>query len=664
MQIVNGTYVGAAPKSPGLTALENIGGAVKDVVAEQKAQQVFAAQTLVKQVEDMYSQFGPDAFNPQYPGGEQRLKLLGAAGEAMKAASGGKLDPASWGSAFTSGVASPGQRANFVSFLQPSGTWEQPNTPMVTGGSATPPPPPPATALPPPPPVAPPQTGMGEVQKKGYAPSTGATQDRIEIKPVSLPFGGSLYEVWINGKRKVSYSDPAKAQMAVDNLTNFGNMQGDAKYARDTFLTPLASQAKATGSPAPNEGHMTPEALAMHEARTGDIHRPALIGDKEGIVNAEAMARPEIARAVAEWNKRYPVPMNGKSKPLPSYAAGRGPLPVVEQTPQYQQQMTEQQLLQARLAQGQPADAAAYDQMTPYPQVVDNAQPLSAYDQQAVAQAQTQAAQQERMRQNAQEGMPWRPPMAAGPGQKPQPGATYGPPVPKKAEGLFASLADTISKAKTEAQLGQMKKADATSRAAMQKATAAAAVLASDKAYQDFRKEKIDSFDAWMKGLDDRELTMYGFGNVAEAVDRQDKRAIEREKLRAQTAYWAGLLMQNESSPTASLLGVAMEVMKNAPKFTGKDGNFLADDEATYMKANPEYAQAKKTITTILGGTGAELQMVKKDPGFIAGIINGITGSEGPFRFGFSANPQQQSGFNAAVAIPTAGDAYLNGRKP
>jgi hypothetical protein len=76
--------------------------------------------------------------------------------------------------------------------------------------------------------------------------------------------------------------------------------------------------ARAGGS---GQRQLTPEQLAEYERRTGDWHHLALVGEKEGIVNAQAMKHGG-AEVVDRLNDRYPV----NAKTIKSYAGGRGSL--------------------------------------------------------------------------------------------------------------------------------------------------------------------------------------------------------------------------------------------------------------------------------------------------------------------------------------------------
>lgn len=79
---------------------------------------------------------------------------------------------------------------------------------------------------------------------------------------------------------------------------------------------------KAPGQP---QRPLSAVGLAMHEASTGDIHRPALVGDQEGIVNANAMAAggSEIVRRL---NELFPAAGGPSQAPgQRAYAGGYSP---------------------------------------------------------------------------------------------------------------------------------------------------------------------------------------------------------------------------------------------------------------------------------------------------------------------------------------------------
>ena len=110
---------------------------------------------------------------------------------------------------------------------------------------------------------------------------------------------------------------PTQQQSAVTNLQKaqaiLQNPNSTEQAKKLAALVIQGSQAaKATGSPARNEGHMSAAALKRHEAATGDVHYPAMIGTKEGIVNANAMQHGGQA-VVQALNDKYPVYADGKS---------------------------------------------------------------------------------------------------------------------------------------------------------------------------------------------------------------------------------------------------------------------------------------------------------------------------------------------------------------
>lgn len=68
------------------------------------------------------------------------------------------------------------------------------------------------------------------------------------------------------------------------------------------------AKIKARGSGQPE---MTPEELAVHEQRTGDVHVPVMLGVKEGVVNANAMQHGGY-NIVNQLNKEFPVLARGR----------------------------------------------------------------------------------------------------------------------------------------------------------------------------------------------------------------------------------------------------------------------------------------------------------------------------------------------------------------
>ena len=83
-------------------------------------------------------------------------------------------------------------------------------------------------------------------------------------------------------------------------------------------LTTFSAVSHAGGT---GQRQLTPAQLAEWERRSGDIHRPALIGDKEGVVNARAMAQPGVAAAVRRLNDALPVLAGGRTTQTPAEAA-------------------------------------------------------------------------------------------------------------------------------------------------------------------------------------------------------------------------------------------------------------------------------------------------------------------------------------------------------
>jgi len=115
---------------------------------------------------------------------------------------------------------------------------------------------------------------------------------------------------------------PAAGGLAKPGLTTIGGapQTGFAVGQKK----PVDAAGKAPGQkPRP----LSALGLAIHEATTGDIHRPALVGDKEGVVNANAMAAGG-AEIVRQLNELFPA-ANGtvRTPGQASYAGGYSPLP-------------------------------------------------------------------------------------------------------------------------------------------------------------------------------------------------------------------------------------------------------------------------------------------------------------------------------------------------
>ena len=112
-----------------------------------------------------------------------------------------------------------------------------------------------------------------------------------------------------------------------------GGVITDFRGKRVVEGTGAYAQGKAPGQP---QRPLSAVGLAMYEASSGDTHRPALVGDQEGIVNARAMASGG-ADIVRQLNELFPAAGGPSQTPgQPSYAGGYAPQPLpasVSQTP-------------------------------------------------------------------------------------------------------------------------------------------------------------------------------------------------------------------------------------------------------------------------------------------------------------------------------------------
>lgn len=417
MEIVNGTYRGNEAPNPVLEAIKSSSQAVQNYANVLQEKRVANAQALVAQVEALNTTYGARAFQqpPAMPNNQPRYKmlmddynarihLLGAAGQALKEA-GGIKNPTDWIQAYMTGGISKQQENNWQFSLEPDASNQAQPSPAtipykaavngpgyvakqaqavvtIPGGAASPAP----------------------VSAPAPAPESSLYVDRVNS--LGLPDtritpedAGTLYSVRdrstgqnlrglstsgffktqpealaaLNLANKQRADAPAMASENAKSMTTdqlklalFGNLNGktfgqwspiEQQALQQEGLARGVLQNKAGGTGQPRQ--LTASELAAYEKRTGDIHHLALVGEKEGIINARAMAAPGVAQAVRTLNTKLPAYAGGKNG-MPSsidQSAINGSIPGNVPSPQQWQQMSpqEQQAYQAALnARGDP----------------------------------------------------------------------------------------------------------------------------------------------------------------------------------------------------------------------------------------------------------------------------------------------------------------------
>jgi len=116
------------------------------------------------------------------------------------------------------------------------------------------------------------------------------------------------------GGQEVLGTEPKRQSIVANVLQRIGIGKKDSD--KETVFT---NRARGSG-----KTDMTEAELAEHERKTGDVHFPALIGVKEGVVNARAMdaGGREIVRKL---NDQFPIFAEGYAGPM----TGAGDVPVM-----------------------------------------------------------------------------------------------------------------------------------------------------------------------------------------------------------------------------------------------------------------------------------------------------------------------------------------------
>lgn len=400
---------------------------------------------------------------------------------------------------------------------------------------------------------------------------------------------------------------------------------------------------------------LTPQELAQWEARSGDIHRPALIGDKEGVVNARAMAQPGVAEAVAKLNQSLPVMAQGTVAGTVADTTQQQPAPEeiasweMQHMPPYQwsdatrayyaatTQAATQPAAQpaATLQQGPPASIA------PMPQPVPLA-PAPGVSGDGVIPIATQ---------------PTQPTRAATPNF-----------MTPKIQPYMEESHRLMSKAQAADLSGKPNEAKALTQAALQKSKAAVGATLASTEFKNFKQETGTAYRNWIDGLSQKELASYGLDSVAMAMDRQDNHALEVAKLEAQSRYWAGLLANEELNRDAAKstpFSLAMSILKDVPwsSFKNKDGQYDSNSEAAYFKSNNQATAARDIMASAFGMPGAPATQWKTGPLF-ATIMDSILGRQNNYGAMYMT---KQPAANAAPAASAQASEYLrslaSGRK-
>jgi hypothetical protein len=368
MTVVGGTYVGEGTDHSAKWG-ENLGNAIGGVADQIKREKIANAQALVAQVEALNAQYGALAFHPplalsadstpeerahydnvqaEY---QQRLNTLGAAAQALKEA-GGIKDPESWAKAYITGPYTQKQAGLWTGWQRPPATPVAPPAPDTQhGGGGTkdaaivagarqatvaPAPAPtsrvPQSGMPPfPQPlmdaVAPPSSVLGalnigagvanmllhpEVYSSNYRARVGLDgKAPAALAPTQAPVPAVTTDFVAD---PVSKMKEIKYFIKDQSGRVYGGPFNTRAEADASLAAALPNRAGGTGAPR----QLSPEELAAYEKRTGDIHYPALVGVKEGIINARAMAQPGVAKAVRDLNSKVPAYAGGKGAGAPT----------------------------------------------------------------------------------------------------------------------------------------------------------------------------------------------------------------------------------------------------------------------------------------------------------------------------------------------------------
>jgi len=354
--------------------------------------------------------------------------------------------------------------------------------------------------------------------------------------------------------------------------------------APSMYAGTLRTHARGTGMP-----QMSPGELARHEAMTGDTHIPALIGVKEGVVNARAMEAGGDA-LVRRLNQAYPVFADGTNG------------------------MVGESLTQGDSMWAPAAPAAPMSQEDLL--ASDKLAQLNAYADARDAQSAPGQTYQGPPMQGMPVDEPPPPEIATGPGGQPTESAADPRPVRQAAlTNLLEQMAPPPPEPKksTMAQLGKMAslvaqraRAAFEGQEAKQKALTVQMLAEERKALQQrlgdpaFRahSEAVrNNIQTFLRNADDEQLAYYGFDTVLKA--KQDKKKFEEEQANNTSARESALMQKKLYQAQLDAMPAEQRYKEAQGAFMAKQGELIASQigdapsERTLKGAQARYYDAQ-----------------------------------------------------------------------
>jgi hypothetical protein len=465
------------------------------------------------------------------------------------------------------------------------------------------------------------------------------------VLPDALPgsphFGKKLYTL-PNGKSFLDVSEaykafhagiaesPTAAQTWFDRITQQYGME-PSPYGLVRSSQQGYSQAQRPQEPLQQGEHANgTTSLAQHERETGDTHYPARVGVREGIVNARAMERPEVAQFVMDANRRFPANVEVSRG---TYADGYAPQEdlVLDEGGLTARQPSSPE---AYMGAVQALNSAAQDTAAaaPAPAPIYEPAPREAGD--ALAQRDSQLAVQKAQDLVAKSKAKL---------------AELAGPAPRHTNKYLAAMDEIAQHARDVQAKYQINWAnpDPRERAILQRELAweqgkVKAAMAMDKPRQEWQKMALDNIKGFMRNASDEEIASAFGPEVATARNNRQTRALGWKQLEVETKK---ALNEGEAINAYSRT-LAAEVMAKvyAPMMekAWKDGVFHDQEFAKALKASPVGKYSADVVNMLM------LQSPVAGTADIKEVASWLPWGKSHFEFDYAAN---------AGSAPTAGAA-------